>query len=285
MTEATTTDGPGATEVTGEVTTETTPAAPEWMAGLPDELKSDATLSRYADVPALAKAHIEAHKVAKSKVIVPGADADDAQLSAFYDAIGRPASPDDYDLAMPELPVDASAEDRAALAEGFKPYRELAHQLGLTPKQARALSEFDIKRSADWYAKGAEEVAAVKEEMKQDYAPKLAAGQKIFAKLAGNDAETALLAQELDRKMTSGRLVKFVMRLGEIAGEHGLIESDTVEGFGDVADAEAKLNELQGDKTWRDRLNAGDVTVKAQRDRLLDLAKKQAMRRTGTSAE
>jgi hypothetical protein len=285
MTEATTTDAPGATEVTGEVTTETTPAAPEWMAGLPDELKADATLSRYADVPALAKAHIEAHKVAKSKVIVPGADADDAQLSAFYDAIGRPASPDDYDLAMPELPVDASAEDRAALAEGFKPYRELAHQLGLTPKQARALSEFDIQRSADWYTKGAEEVAAVKEEMKQDYAPKLAAGQKIFAKLAGNDAETALLAQELDRKMTSGRLVKFVMRLGEIAGEHGLIESDTVEGFGDVADAEAKLNELQGDKTWRDRLNAGDVTVKAQRDRLLDLAKKQAMRRTGTSAE
>jgi hypothetical protein len=66
---------------------------PEWMGSLPDELKGDATLSRYADIPALAKAHIEAHKVAKSKVIVPGPDADEAALASFYDAIGRPESP------------------------------------------------------------------------------------------------------------------------------------------------------------------------------------------------
>jgi hypothetical protein len=121
--------------------------------------------------------------------------------------------------------------------------------------------------------------------LKQDYAPKLAAGQKIFAQSGGQRRRGGAAGAGLDRKIGSARLVKAVMRLGEIAGEHGIVESDTVEGFGDVADAEAKLTELQGDKTWREKLNAGDVTVKAQRDRLLDLAKKQAMRRTGTSAE
>jgi hypothetical protein len=73
------------------------------------------------------------------------------------------------------------------------------------------------------------------------------------------------------------------MRLGEIAGEHSLSTNDNVEGFGEVADAEAKLDELQGDKTWREKLNNGDATVIAQRNRLLELAKAQALRTNRTS--
>jgi hypothetical protein len=122
MTEATTTTVTApvrAAEVTGEALRrdDATRLRSGWRAARRAE--GDATLSRYADVPALAKAHIEAHKVAKSKVIVPGADADDAQLSAFYDAIGRPASPDDYDLRCPSCRSMRGRRKRAALAEGI----------------------------------------------------------------------------------------------------------------------------------------------------------------------
>jgi hypothetical protein len=70
--------------------------------------------------------------------------------------------PDDYDIKTIELPVDASDEERTALAEATKPFKALAHKLGLTPAQATALSEFDLQRTADFYAKGEEEIAALK---------------------------------------------------------------------------------------------------------------------------
>lgn len=277
--------GAGATEVTTEVVVEAS-APPEWMGTLPDELKGDATLQRYADVPALAKAHIEAHKVAKSKVIVPGADADDVALAAFYDAIGRPESPDKYEIPMVELPVDAPEEARAARDAAYQPFRALAHEIGLTPKQATRLGQFELDRQQSYFANGQAEIDALKKELGPDYDPKLAAGQKILAQLLGADAEAFQTANEMEKKVGSARLVKLTMRLGEIAGEHGLVESDTVEGFGEVADAEAKLTEMQKDKTWREKLNSGDPIVKAQRDRLMELAKKQAVRRSGaTTAE
>jgi hypothetical protein len=262
-----------------------TPAVetPTWRDSLPDELKADATLARYADVPALAKAHVEAHRVAKSKVVVPGADADEAAMGAFFDAIGRPASADDYNIPTVELPVDASPEDRAALAEAVKPFKEFAHKIGLRPEQATALGQFDLDRQAAYFAKGSEEIAALKAELGKDYEPKLAAAKKIATQLFGDDAEAIQLADDMDRKVGSARYVKAMMRLAEIAGEHGIVETDTVEGFGEVQDADAKLDQLQADPTWREKFKAGDPQVVAQRARLLELAKSQASRRSASA--
>lgn len=269
-------DGAGPADVVDPVAAST----PEWLAPLPDDLKGDATLIRYKDVEALAKAHIEAHKVAKSKVIVPAEDATDEQRGTFYDAIGRPASADDYDVPTIELPVDASDEQRNALKEATKPYRELAYQIGLTLVQAKSLAEFDLKRSADYYAKGAEEVTALEQQLGPQYAIKREAAERAFKQVFGSDDEATLLASEMDRKVGSARFVKGMMRLAEIMGEHQIIESDTVEGFGEVKDAEAKLTALNRDKSWRDKLNASDPTVVAQQARLLELAQKQALRRS-----
>jgi hypothetical protein len=86
-------------------------------ASLPDDLKADATLSRYADVPALAKAHIEAHKVAKSKVVVPGEGADEATMGRSSTRSGDRRAPTITTCPMPELPVDATDEQRTARDE------------------------------------------------------------------------------------------------------------------------------------------------------------------------
>jgi hypothetical protein len=260
-----------------------TPAAPEWLGTLPDDLKVEPTLARYKDVEALARGHLDTQKLARSKLSVPGEGATDEDWGKIFDAIGRPESADKYDLAMPQLPVDATDKERTALAEGYKPYRELAYQLGLTATQAKALTEFDLKRSADHFAKGEEEIGELKIKLGRDYEPKRAAAQKAFTQLFGDDAEGVLLADEIDRKVGSARMVKGMMRLAEIMGEHKIIESDEVEGFGEVADADAKLDALQSDKTWREKLEAGDATVVAQRKRLMELAVQQAQRRQPTA--
>src|SRR6185369_12579211 len=101
MTDAVTT-GAGAGEVTGgEVTgaevTGGESQSPEWMAGLPDDLKGDATLTRYKSLDDLARGHLETKKLASSKLIIPGDGATDEDWGKFYDALGRPESPDKYE--------------------------------------------------------------------------------------------------------------------------------------------------------------------------------------------
>jgi hypothetical protein len=257
--------------------------APEWMGTLPDDLKGDATLSRYADVSALAKAHIEAHKVAKSKVVIPGEGATDEDWGKFYNAIGRPETADGYtDIPSVELPVDATDEERAARDGALKPYRELAHRIGLTPAQAKELAQFDLDRSAAALTRSNEEVAELETKLGKDYEPKRAAAQQIFTQLFGEGMDAALLANEFDKAIgNSARFLKGMMRLAEVAGEHKIIDSDKVEGFGDVKDASGKLDELMADAEWRKRFNANDPATVRQHRNLLETAQRQAMRGRG----
>lgn len=260
-------------------------APPEWMGDLPDDLKSNATLARFKSVEDLGRGFIETKKLATSKLSIPGEGATADQWNEVWTALGRPESADAYDVKTIELPVDAPAEQRAALAEATKPFKEFAHKLGLLPDQVTALSQFDLDRNAAWFAKGEEEVGALKEKLGKDYEPKLAAANKAYAQLFGDGREAIDLANELDRKVGSAGLLKGMMRLAEMMGEHHLVENDEVPGFGEIKDAEAKLTELQADKSWRDKFEAGDAVVVAQRARLLALAQEQAMRRKPTARQ
>jgi hypothetical protein len=257
---------------------------PEFLGALPDDLKADPTLVKYKDLEALARGHLETKKLASSKIVVPGEGASEEDMAKFYTALGRPESPDKYELPMPQLPVDAPAEAREQLAESYKPFRELAHKIGLNPAQAEALGQFELDRQNAYYQQGETEIAALKAELGADYDPKLEAGKKAFARIFGGDEEALKLAGEMDQKAGSARLVKAMMRLGEIMGEHKIIDGDHVEGFGEVKDPEGKLAELQRDKSWREKFEAGDAGVIAQRNRLLEAAQSRAARGARVSA-
>lgn len=255
------------------------PPAASWRDGLPDDLKSDATLARYTDVEALGRAHIEAHKVAKSKISLPGADADEAAWGEFYDKIGRPKTADDYDLPMPELAFGEDATDEAkaeAIAmqkEMFKPYRELAHQLGLRPEQAAGVMKYDLDRQKAHFEKGAAEIDALKKEMGAGYGPALDSARAIFKRLGFGDE----FAEELDQKVGSANLIRGFMKLAGVAGEPAApIEGEGV-GLSDGRDPEATLKAKQADPEWRKKYNSGDPATTAEYQRLLGAAQKAAL--------
>ena len=87
---------------------------------------------------------------------IPGQDASEEDWNRFYTALGRPESPDKYDL-----------KDIDGLPEGadLKPFKAkaaaLAHQIGLTPKQAEKLWQGylaeEMKSTSEIRAKAAEE--------------------------------------------------------------------------------------------------------------------------------
>lgn len=244
-------------------------ATPEWLGGLPDNLKADASLSRFADVPALASSYVDLRKTMGNRIAVPAADAPAEQWDPVFKALGRPDEPSAYEVPLPEGMDPATAE----------PFKQLAHKIGLTPGQVKALGEFDMQRMSDaesgFYAEGEQSLAEVKTELGDGYAQAEADAKAAFAKLFGADAATA---DALDRLVGSGPLVKAFANAAKLIGETGRIDGDGDGGMGTSdATAEADLKALNKDAAWREKLNNGDAATVAQHKNLLAAAQRHAL--------
>ena len=250
------------------------PAAPpaavtprDWMGSLPDDLKSDATLSRFEDVPSLAKSYVELRKGMGNRLAIPAADAGDDAWGPVWNQLGRPDSADGYKFGET---VDADA------AKAFAP---VAHKLGLNQTQAEALAQYDVERMTGAIAEinkaSKADLDTLKTELGADYEPKLAAANAAFKAVFGDDA--AGIADEMDGRVGSRKFIEGMMTLAAKIGEPPRVDGTGGTGGG-VADAEAegKLKTLQKDAGWREKLNAGDAATVAERQRLLEAAQRHA---------
>lgn len=83
----------------------TPPANASWRDGLDESLRAHPSLTKFEDVPSLAKSYISAQElIGKKGVIKPGNDASDDEMSAFYNELGRPESVEGYELDSIEIP-------------------------------------------------------------------------------------------------------------------------------------------------------------------------------------
>jgi len=125
---------PVTTETAPVTTPATTPVAPAFLVGgdgkfienwrdsLPDDVKSEKTiLDKYQDFPSAIKGLVNAQKmVGANKVAIPSKDATQAELDAFYDAIGRPKSVKDYEWnTREELKDSIDSKMLESVAERF----------------------------------------------------------------------------------------------------------------------------------------------------------------------
>ena len=119
----------------GTPTDSVTSGGDDWRAALPEELRDADALARFADVGALAREHVHLQSlIGRKGLIPPGNDATPEERAAFYTALGRPATPEDYDLAdfAPPEGLPWSDAMQAAMLQQM-------HAAGLTDAQARAL--------------------------------------------------------------------------------------------------------------------------------------------------
>lgn len=151
---------PQATEVVTQSTTvaESAPVAVQsnWYDSLPDDIKTEASLSKFKDIASLAKSYIHQEKLMGSSVRVPGTDAKPEDISAFIEKaktvpglvhlnpedpnsvkevlskLGAPSDPSEYQLGDIEKGVD---EQTATM------FKQTAAQLGLTNAQAKTVAE------------------------------------------------------------------------------------------------------------------------------------------------
>lgn len=118
-----------------------------WRDALPEELRDAAALARFDDVAALAREHVHLQSlIGRKGLIPPGASATPEERAAFFTALGRPASAEDYDLseiAPPEgMPWDDAMQSAMLGA---------MHEAGLTNDQARAvIAAYTEMRGTAW---------------------------------------------------------------------------------------------------------------------------------------
>ena len=135
-------------KTTGSVLTGSSDAAPatdatttppvDWKASLPEDLRTDPSLTDIKDVGNLAKSYINGQKlIGKNRIALPDEKATDEEMSAFYSQVGRPEKSDGYQFGdRPELPEGMEYD------EGFETqFKDMAYQSGLSAKQAKAIQE------------------------------------------------------------------------------------------------------------------------------------------------
>ena len=109
-------------------------AKPAWAAQLSDDLKGNETLTRFQSISDLGKAFLDADGKLKNAVTLPREGASDQEQAEFFSKLGRPESPDKYQLERPKLPEGMQYNE-----DKEKKYRSAAHGAGITDKQLKTL--------------------------------------------------------------------------------------------------------------------------------------------------
>ncbi len=249
------------------------PAAPAPWYGQVDEATSAYITNKGWDNPAKAiESYRNLEKFAggsKSLLEVPGPDADEAKLGEFYNRLGRPESPDKYDLKTPE---GADPE----LTGWFK---QTAHKYGLTAKQAASLyddwNQMAVGKGeammADAQQNSEKEIAALKKEWGQGFEKQIDMGKRAVTALGFNEQQLSAY----EAKLGTAEMLKLFSTLGSKMGEDSF-EGGERTGSGSFgltpAAARQQLGDLKTDKQFMEAYLKGSPEHIAKMKRLTEAA-------------
>jgi hypothetical protein len=214
-----------------------------WLDTLPTEFKENASIKGFKSVEDLAKSYIHAQSmIGADKVIVPGKSATDKDWEGVFSKLGRPESPDKYELKASEK------HDQ----EFLKSFKEVAHKSGLLPKQVENLYNFygEVEKKQQEMAQVQMQrvVEANIQELKKewpdsDYERNLGVAKKAVDQFLGDDGKKWLNESGIGN---DPQMIKFMHKLGVAMSE------DRIKGEGGVSlnesreSAQSKLNEILG---------------------------------------
>ena len=155
-----------------------------WRAGLPDDLKANESFVPYKTVGDFAKAHLDTAaklKDAEGKLgnSIPklGENATQEEREKFFNSLGRPESPDGYELEG----GDRERED------ALKSWKADFHELGFTSAQAKGLKgKFDARLNAmadEYKANNAKQVSDAAAKLKTELGDKYDASVELASRL------------------------------------------------------------------------------------------------------
>ena len=189
-------------------------------------------LSRFKTSKDVAKSYLELEKRLGASVVIPGKDASQSEKDEFAKRLGRPESPDGYELEPIYLPDGVSKK-----GDSEEAFKKMAYELGLTKDQGRKLYKYAATQAFDGVAslrkaqdqKRMEAAASLKKEWGAEYDANLAKVQKIN-KLFGDDSWVQYLNEGAGNEPRLIKvLVKIAKQFSEDTLETGRLQTRTPE--------------------------------------------------------
>jgi len=241
---------------------------------LPEDLRDNDTLSKFKDVGALGNSYLELQKMVGSRVKLPAEDATEEDINSFYNQIGRPETPDKYELNIPESNYQQ---------EKIKEFLDQAHASGLTNKQAQAAVDFYHSMEVDGQvnsdaamqqARLDAETSLKKEWGPTDYAKNLAVSRRAFNRFADDDLKQFVNETGVTNNVA---MIKFLHRIGSAFNEPALEGSGKDSGSIDADSAKIEIAAMMKDKKHKynealfDNTHAKHLEALSYRDHLYDI--------------
>ena len=204
--------------------TENQQSETSWRAGLPEDIRENPHLTRYGSQEEAARGIIEAQNfISTTRPTVPKEDAPAEEWDKFFNSLGRPEKPEDYEITKPEkLPKGFPYSE-----ELDKQWQTWAHKAGLTTKQFKAIRDEYLAANVDNFNQvladqGQREeqvVAALEKKWGGKYKEELALSRKTAQSLIETDEDWDSLSFALDN---DERLVLLFNRIGHHFSEDTL---------------------------------------------------------------
>lgn len=176
-----------------------------WHASLPEGLRDNPAVTKYGSIEDLALGHVNATQlIGRDKIPMPKTD---AEFRDVYARLGMPDKADKYELPEKDFGLDPSlyAPEEAKADRAW--WKEAAHSVGLTNKQAATVYEAFMTRQGEGTKIMSQNIenqvmkaeAALRAEWGEAYESNITVANRGMAKLFGAEATQAIVASGLGR--------------------------------------------------------------------------------------
>ena len=245
-------------DVPVEETTQTTTDTPQtieqpstvaksWKETISEEFRSDPNIAKFTEIDALAKSYINATRmIGQDKIVIPTKNSTQEAWDEAYEKLGRPESPDKYNL---KIESDVINMDENAI----KSFAEQSHKLGLNSKQAEGILDFyknNMEGSAQQSKIDTETAQAQSEqELRSEW------GRDFDAKVqqAGAIAKANINPEVLDMQLQDGtrvgdhpEIIKGFAKIASMMSEDKMVATES-ESVNSVTDIESEISAITND--------------------------------------
>ena len=249
-----------------------TSAPSAWTDAIADQdLRGFVSQRGWKDPGALAESYRNLEKltgVPHDRLLKLPADNDADGWNSVWGRLGRPETPDGYQLNVPE---GASGDFAKKASAKF-------HELGIPAKQAQALAEWwnnEAGASMQSQMQAREQQAEIdmnglRQEWGNSFDAEIEKGRRAVRQFGIDQPTLEKMEDALGTAEMMRLFNKIGSGLGEASFEGGNGGSQT---FGTSREAAAaRINELKGDQEWTTKYLSGDASAKAEMTRLMQLA-------------
>lgn len=224
----------------------------EFLSMLPEEIREHPSLSPIKDVENLARSYVNAQRLIGADKLPMPVNPSDEDLDRIYSRLGRPESPDGYQLS-----VDGNIVTEDVASQ----FADVAHNLRLTPEQASGIMDYYRSAVENTGVANMEQSAEMQEQameaLRQEWGR--AYDQKIQA--AASAAQEFMDADMFNMQLADGSRLgdnpDFIRAMANIADfKHSVTSEDTVSESSQSNVMTPKEAQTEIDSIMNDRNNA-----------------------------